>query len=158
MTIPKTRCAWAISDPCYLRYHDEEWGRPVFDDHTLFEFLILEGMQAGLSWLTILKKRENFRKAFDNFNAKKIAKYGSEKKAILLQDPGIIRNRLKIDAAIQNAQALLALQKEGSFADFLWDFVQGKPIKNHWRTAKEVPAKTEISDQMSKALKQQNPN
>ncbi len=147
------RCQWVGDDPLYLKYHDEEWGTPVHDDRKLFEMLILEGAQAGLSWITILRKRENYLKAFDNFDAKKVAKYDSKKTAQLLQNEGIIRNRLKINAAIENAKLFLEVQKEfGSFDKYIWQFVGGKPIKNNWKTIKEVPAKTNESDAMSKDL------
>jgi DNA-3-methyladenine glycosylase I len=147
------RCAWA-SDGLSLRYHDDEWGVPLHDDRRLFEFLILEGAQAGLSWKTILQKRENFRAAFDNFDARKIARYDKRKVRELLANPGIIRNRLKIAAAIQNAKAFLAVQKEfGSFDAYIWQFVGGKPKKNPWRSMKQVPARTPESDAMSKDLK-----
>jgi DNA-3-methyladenine glycosylase I len=136
-----------------IDYHDCEWGVPVHDDRLLFEFLILEGAQAGLSWSTILNKRKNFRRAFDNFDAKKIAKYDSRKIKKLLSDPGIIRNRLKIQSAIQNARAFLAVKAEfGAFDAYLWRFVSGKPIRNSWRTMKQVPARTAESDAMSKDL------
>ncbi|HVY54065.1 MAG TPA: DNA-3-methyladenine glycosylase I [Gammaproteobacteria bacterium] len=150
----KTRCKWVTDDPIYIAYHDKEWGVPVKDDRLLFEFLILEGAQAGLSWITILKRRDNYRKAFDKFDAKKIARYDQAKCHKLLQDPGIIRNRLKIQAAVLNAQAYLAVKKEfGSFSDYLWQFVDGKPIINRWKSHSQVPAKTDISDKMSKDLK-----
>lgn len=150
----KTRCAWCGSDPLYTKYHDEEWGVPVHDDRKLFEMLILEGAQAGLSWITILRKRENYRKAFNNFDAKKIVKYDSEKVNVLLQNEGIVRNRLKIAATIQNAKCFLAVQKEfGSFDKYIWKFVGGKPINNEWKFLKEIPAKTAESDTMSKDLK-----
>jgi DNA-3-methyladenine glycosylase I len=149
-----TRCGWSVSDPLYIRYHDEEWGVPVHDDRKLFEMLILEGAQAGLSWITILKKRENYRKAFDRFNAKKIAGYDARKKRELLSNVGIVRNRLKIDATISNAQAFLAVQKEfGSFDAYIWQFVGGKPKLNRWKSLKEIPPKTPESDAMSKDLK-----
>jgi DNA-3-methyladenine glycosylase I len=149
-----TRCGWSVSDPLYIRYHDEEWGVPVHDDRKLFEMLILEGAQAGLSWITILKKRENYRKAFDRFNAKKIAGYDARKKRELLLNVGIVRNRLKIDATISNAQAFLAVQKEfGSFDAYIWQFVGGKPKVNRWKSLKEIPPKTPESDAMSKDLK-----
>jgi DNA-3-methyladenine glycosylase I len=152
--IKQKRCAWVNDDPLYIAYHDKEWGRPIHDEKLLFEFLILEGMQAGLSWITILKKRENYRKAFDNFNAKKIAKYDEKKIAALLENPGIIRNKLKVNSIINNAKALLKLQKEsGSFADYIWSFVDGKPIKNHWKSLKQIPTANVISDKMSKDLK-----
>jgi DNA-3-methyladenine glycosylase I len=148
------RCGWSLSDPLYIRYHDEEWGIPVHDDQHLFEMLILEGAQAGLSWITILKKRENYRKAFDRFNAKKIAGYDARKKRELLSNAGIVRNRLKIDATISNARAFLAVQKEfGSFDAYIWQFVGGKPKINRWRSLKEIPPMTPESDAMSKDLK-----
>lgn len=150
----KQRCEWCGSEPLYVEYHDQEWGVPVHDDRKLFEMLILEGAQAGLNWLTILKKRENYRKAFDNFDAKKIAKYDKGKVAKLLADAGIVRNRLKIAATIQNAHAFLEIQKEfGSFERYLWQFVSGKPKINHWKNLKEIPPKTAESDAMSKDLK-----
>jgi DNA-3-methyladenine glycosylase I len=139
--------------PPNIEYHDREWGVPVHDERLLFEFLILEGAQAGLSWSTILNKRENFRRAFDDFNARKIAKYDSKKIDSLLADPGIIRNRLKIHAAVQNARMFLAVKEEfGSFDSYIWQFVNGKPIRNSWRTPKRVPAKTAESNAMSKDL------
>jgi len=148
------RCGWAKSD-LMIRYHDEEWGTPVHDDRRLFEFLILEGAQAGLSWETILKKRENYRAAFDNFNASVVARYGQRRIRQLLADPGIVRNRLKINPAVQNARTLLAVQKEfGSFDAYVWRFVGGKPRVNAWRSLKQVPAHTPESDAMSKDLKQ----
>ncbi len=148
------RCAWAGSDPLYQKYHDEEWGVPVHDDRKLFEMLILEGAQAGLSWITILRKRENYRKAFSNFDAKKIARYDSAKIDELLQNKGIIRNRLKINAAITNAKLFLEVQKEfGSFDKYIWQFVGYGQIKNSWKSIKENPAKTDQSDAMSKDLK-----
>jgi DNA-3-methyladenine glycosylase I len=137
-----------------MAYHDEEWGVPVHDDRVLFEFLILEGVQAGLSWQTVLKKRENYRKAFSRFNPKLIAKYDGKKVQALLQNPGIIRNRLKVEAAIQNAKAFLEVQKEfGSFDAYIWQFVGGKPKKNRWRRLKDLPAKTAEAEAMSKDLK-----
>jgi len=146
------RCAWAGNE-LSIRYHDEEWGVPVHDDRTLFEFLILEGAQAGLSWNTVLQKREHYRQVFDNFDAKKVARYDARKVRQLLADPGIIRNRLKIAAAIQNAKTFLAVQKEfGSFDTYLWQFVGGKPKQNSRRSPKEVPARTPESDAMSKDL------
>jgi len=149
-----TRCDWAGEDPLYQKYHDEEWGIPVYDDATLFEFLILETFQAGLSWITILRKRENFRAAFDQFDYHKIAKYNTEKEIELLQDKGIIRNKLKIRAAITNAQAFLIIQEEfGSFSKYMWAFVDGKPIQNNFKTMSELPANTPISDTISKDLK-----
>lgn len=148
------RCAWCGDDPLYVEYHDKEWGTPVYDDDTLFEFLILETFQAGLSWITVLRKRENFRRAFDHFNYKKIAKYGEDKVAELLSDPGIIRNKLKVRATISNAQAFMKVQEEfGSFSDYIWGFTAGKPITNSYKSLKEVPANTPLSDTISKDLK-----
>ncbi|WP_299178942.1 DNA-3-methyladenine glycosylase I [uncultured Chryseobacterium sp.] len=150
----KTRCGWCEKDDLYRKYHDEEWGKPVYDDDTLFEFLILESFQAGLSWYTILSKRENFKKAFDHFDYKKIATYTDEKVEELMQDSGIIRNRLKILATITNAQKFQEIQKEfGSFSKYIWGFVGGKPIDNQRKTLKEIPATTEISDALAKDLK-----
>lgn len=148
----KKRCFWVSDDLLYIDYHDNEWGVPIYDDHCLFEFLILEGMQAGLSWLTVLRKRENFRNAFDQFNPEKIARYNQTKINQLLNNEGIIRKKLKINAAITNAQIFLEIGK-GGFSQYMWQFVDGKPIKNHWKSPKEVPAKTETSDAMSKDLK-----
>jgi len=149
-----TRCTWAGTDPLYVAYHDTEWGVPVHDDQRLFEFLILEGAQAGLSWITILRKRENYRRAFDNFNAEKVARYTPKKIQQLLQDPGIVRNRLKVQAAITNARAFLDVQEAfGSFDAYSWRFVDGKPIRNRWKSHKEVPAQTPESDAFSKDLK-----
>ncbi len=151
----KHRCAWAGSDPLYNLYHDTEWGIPVHDDRKLFEMLILEGAQAGLSWITILRKRENYRKAFDNFDAKKIAKYDKRKVNELLKNAGIVRNRLKITAAIVNAKLFLDVQKEfGSFDKYIWQFVGGKPIVNKRASIKDIPASTTESDTMSKDLKE----
>ena len=150
----KTRCAWPGADKLMLAYHDEEWGTPLHDDRLLFEFLILEGAQAGLSWRTILNKRDNYRRAFDRFDAKKIARYDARKKKQLLADSGIVRNRLKIDASIDNAKAFLKAQEEfGSFDAYIWRFVEGKPIRNEFRALKEIPASTKESDAMSKDLK-----
>lgn len=150
----KKRCFWVSDDPLYIEYHDNEWGVPVYDDDKLFEFLILETFQAGLSWITILKKRENFRKAFDNFDYKKIAKYSEDKYEELLQDAGIIRNKLKIKATITNAQLFMKVQEEfGSFSKYIWDFTNGKPIINKFEKREEVPATTELSDAISKDLK-----
>jgi len=147
-----SRCPWPTDD-LMIRYHDKEWGVPVHDDRLLFEYLILEGAQAGLSWNTVLKKRENYRAAFDNFDAEKIARYGDKKVAALLADPGIIRNRLKIAATIQNAKMFLKVREEfGSFDAYLWRFVDGKPIVNRRTSMQEVPAWTEVSDTMSKDL------
>jgi DNA-3-methyladenine glycosylase I len=148
------RCGWSISDPLYIKYHDEEWGVPVHDDRKLFEMLILEGAQAGLSWITILKKRENYYKAFDQFDARKIAGYDARKKRALLSNAGIVRNRLKIDATISNARAFLAIQKEfGSFDSYIWQFVGGKPRTKQRASPKDIPPKTSESDAMSKDLK-----
>ena len=148
----RIRCAWARNERS-IRYHDEEWGVPVHDDRLLFEFLILEGAQAGLSWDTILKKREHYREVFDHFDARKIAAYDEKKRTALLNDPGIVRNRLKIAAAIQNAKAFLAVQEEfGSFDAYIWKFVGGKPKINHRKSLSEIPARTPESDAMSKAL------
>ena len=148
------RCGWCEKDDLYRNYHDIEWGKPVYDDKTLFEFLVLESFQAGLSWYTILKKRENFKSAFDDFNYKKIANYSEEKVEELMHDAGIIRNRLKILATINNAKRFQEVQKEfGTFSKYIWTFVDGKPIINHPKTLKEVPATTEISDALAKDLK-----
>ncbi|MDC8002768.1 DNA-3-methyladenine glycosylase I [Aureisphaera galaxeae] len=150
----KNRCAWCGDDPLYVAYHDEEWGVPVKDDDTLFEFLILETFQAGLSWITVLRKRENFRKAFDHFDYKKIATYDQEKIDSLLQDPGIIRNKLKVNATVTNAQAFMQVQEEfGSFSEYIWGFTNGKPIKNTFKEMKDIPANTPLSDTISKDLK-----
>lgn len=150
----KIRCAWANGSELYMKYHDEEWGIPCHDDATLFEMLILEGQQAGLSWITILNKRENFRSAFDGFDPGKMALYDEDKVARLMQDKGIIRNRLKIEAAAANAKAYLKLREEfGSLDNYLWDWVDGKPVRNNWKELSEVPAKTELSDKISKDLK-----
>ncbi|MDT0558598.1 DNA-3-methyladenine glycosylase I [Ichthyenterobacterium sp. W332] len=150
----KHRCGWCIGDTLYETYHDKEWGVPVYDDNTLFEFLILETFQAGLSWITVLRKRENFRKAFDNFDYKKIATYNEIKIESLLQDAGIIRNKLKIRATISNALAFIDIQKEfGSFSDYIWKFTEGKPIKNAFKNYKDAPANTPLSDMISKDLK-----
>lgn len=150
----KKRCDWVGADPLYIAYHDSEWGVPVYDDATLFEFLILETFQAGLSWITVLRKRENFRKAFDNFDYKKVALYDDKKQVSLLQDAGIIRNKLKIKATISNAIAFMAIQKEfGSFSDYIWGFVNHKPIQNKWKSMKEIPANTPLSELISKDLK-----
>ncbi|WP_379161586.1 DNA-3-methyladenine glycosylase I [Paenibacillus sp. sgz5001063] len=149
-----TRCAWVNEDPLYIAYHDEEWGKPLYDDRKLFELLMLEGMQAGLSWYTVLKKREHFRKVFDAFDPHKIARYDEAKVEALMQDTGIIRNRLKINAVIQNAAVFQQIcQEEGGFAEYLWTFTGGKPVVNGWQTRSEVPATSPQSDQMSKALK-----
>ena len=150
----KKRCQWAGTDPDYIDYHDTEWGVPVHDDRTLFEFLVLEGAQAGLSWLTILKKRDNYRKAFDNFSPEIIARYNRQQIARLLANPGIIRNRLKINAAIKNAGAFLTVAEAfGSFDDYLWRFVDGSPVTNAWKEEKEIPAQTDTSQKLSRDLK-----
>lgn len=150
----KVRCGWCKKDPLYMAYHDTEWGVPVFADDKLFEFLILETFQAGLSWITILRKRENFRKAFDGFDYKKIANYSETKYEELLHDAGIIRNRLKIKATISNAVSFMEVQQEfGSFSNYIWSFINGKPIRNKWATLSELPATTELSDIISKDLK-----
>ena len=150
----KTRCAWCEKDDLYRKYHDEEWGTPVYDDPTLFEFLILETFQAGLSWYTILAKRENFRKAFDNFDYKKIADYQEDKIQELLLNPGIIRNKLKVRSAVSNAIAFMKVQEEfGSFSKYIWGFVDGKPIDNNLQSLKDIPASTPLSDTISKDLK-----
>ena len=151
-----TRCEWGDSDPLYVDYHDREWGVPVHDDRALFEFLILEGAQAGLSWITILRKRENYRRAFDNFVPQIIARYDERKVAELLADPGIVRNRLKIAAAIQNARSTLAVQETfGSLDAYLWQFVHGEPRQNAWKTLAEIPASTAEAEMMSKDLLRQ---
>ena len=148
------RCDWCGELDIYVRYHDEEWGVPVHDDRTLFEFLVLEGAQAGLSWLTILRKREAYRSAFENFVPEKVARYGDREIERLLGDAGIVRNRLKIRSAITNAQRFLEVQSEfGSFDSYIWGFVDGKTITNKWKTLAEIPARTELSDRISKDLK-----
>lgn len=148
------RCSWCLKDPLYIRYHDEEWGVPVHDDRTLFEFLMLEGAQAGLSWFTILKRREGYRKAFADFDAQKVARFTQKQHQKLLLDTGIIRNRAKVEAATINAQKFLQVQEEfGSFADYSWRFVNGKPIVNRRKELKEIPATTNESDAFSKDLK-----
>lgn len=150
----KTRCSWAGNLPIYIDYHDNEWGRPLHDDNRLYEMLILEGMQAGLSWITVLNKRESFRQAFDGFIPDKVALYDETKIQELLQNEGIIRNRLKLNAAVTNAKAFLEVQKTyGSFDQFIWAYVDHAPIQNHWEKMEEMPATTEISDQISKDLK-----
>jgi len=150
----KKRCAWVTDDPAYIHYHDTEWGIPIYDDRLLFEFLILEGAQAGLNWLTILKRRENYRLCFDHFDAEKIARYDEHKYQRLLENPGIIRNRLKIQSTITNAQAYLDIKKEyASFSDYIWQFVDGKPIHNHWKKHSDISKTTAQSDALSKNLK-----
>jgi DNA-3-methyladenine glycosylase I len=150
----RARCAWARSDPLYIRYHDREWGVPVRDDRRLFEFLILEGAQAGLSWITILRKRAAYRAAFARFEARAVAAFGARDVRRLLADEGIVRNRLKIEAAIANARAVLAVQQETrSFARFMWSFTDGRPIVNRWKQMGDVPAETDVSRAMSKELR-----
>ncbi|MFH2035991.1 MAG: DNA-3-methyladenine glycosylase I [Candidatus Zixiibacteriota bacterium] len=150
----KERCGWAGSDPLYVAYHDEEWGVPVFDDQKLFEFLILEGAQAGLSWSTILNKREGYRKAFADFDPVKVARFTPAKIEKLLLNPSIVRNRLKVESAVSNAKAFLKVQKEfGSFSKYIWSFVDGQPIQNSFKTMKEIPPKTELAEKISKDLK-----
>ena len=153
----KTRCAWVPSiekNPEYVAYHDQEWGVPIYDEQKLFSFLILEGAQAGLNWATILKKRKSYNEAFDHFDAQKIVHYDDKKKNSLLQNAGIVRNRLKIEATIHNAKGFLKLQEEqGSFGQYLWSFVEGKPLQNSWQDISQVPVSTKQSDEMSKALK-----
>ncbi len=151
----RTRCPWAGNDPLYIDYHDTEWGRPLHDDRRLFEFLILEGAQAGLSWITILKKRENYRVAFEGFDPEKVACYDAARIGKLLVNAGIIRNRLKIIAAIENARAFIKVQHEfGSFDAYVWQFVDGTPVRNQWQSLQQVPAQTTTSQLMSKELKQ----
>lgn len=148
------RCHWVSDDPLYLRYHDEEWGVPVYDDRKLFEFLVLESAQAGLSWITVLRKRENYRKAFAGFDFNKVAKFNEKKVHALLQDAGIIRNEMKIRAAINNAQRFLEIRKEfGTFSKYMWGWVDGKPVVNKWKKGAKIPATTEVSDAFAKDLK-----
>lgn len=148
------RCSWAGTDPTYVRYHDEEWGVPVYDDRQLFEFLLLEGAQAGLSWITILRKREAYRKAFADFDPERVARFNDKKLASLLNDAGIVRNRLKIASAVKNARAFLQVQEEhGTFSDYQWAFVGGKPLQNRRESLKQIPARTPESDAFSKDLK-----
>jgi DNA-3-methyladenine glycosylase I len=149
----KTRCAWAGDDPLYVRYHDREWGVPLHEDRRLFEFLVLEGAQAGLSWITILKKRENYRRAFEGFDPAKVAAFGDDKIAALLADPGIVRNRLKVTAAVRNARAFLDIQQEfGSFDAYLWRIVGGRPKQNRWKALTQIPAATRESRALSSDL------
>lgn len=153
------RCPWAETDPDYVRYHDEEWGLPLRDDRALFELLILEGAQAGLSWITILKRRAGYRRAFEGFDPEWIARYGPSDETRLLSDPGIVRNRLKVSSAIRNARAFLALRDEkGSFSDYLWNFTDGRPVVNQWKSMAEVPARTDLSDRISSDLKRRGFN
>ena len=148
------RCGWCGSDPLYVNYHDEEWGVPVTDDMTLFEFLLLEGAQAGLAWITVLRKRDGYRRLFADFQPEKIARYSDARLEKLLKDPAIIRNRLKVFGARTNARAFLQVQEEfGSFSDYIWGFVDGRPIQNHWRSLEDVPATSPISDKLSKDMK-----
>jgi DNA-3-methyladenine glycosylase I len=152
---PVTRCAWPGSDPLYLDYHDREWGVPVHDDRLLFEFLTLEGAQAGLSWITILRKRPAYRAAFAGFDPATVARFDGAKVAELLANPGIVRNRLKVESAVTNARAFLAVQEEfGSFDGYQWRFVDGRPIRNAWKSIREIPASTPVSDALSRDLKQ----
>lgn len=154
-SVDRHRCEWCASHPLYIAYHDREWGVPEHDDERLFEKIILDGAQAGLSWLTILKKREGYRRAFDGFDARKIARYSDKEIARLLEDPGIVRNRLKVNAAVNNARAYLNLKEEvGSFDQYLWGFVEGRTIQNHWTSLQELPTRTTESDAMSKDLRQ----
>ncbi|MCL2186566.1 MAG: DNA-3-methyladenine glycosylase I [Treponema sp.] len=149
-----TRCSWCTGSDLYMDYHDNEWGKPVFNDQKHFEFLVLESAQAGLSWITILKKRENYRKAYDSFDPKKVARYTDAKKAKLMANEGIVRNRLKIEASITNAKEFLKIQKEfGSFSDYIWGFTKGKPVIGKWKDIKEIPPRTELSDEISLDLK-----
>lgn len=148
-----TRCEWCGTDPLYVKYHDEVWGKPTYDSQDLFAKLILDGAQAGLSWITILRKRDNYYKAFDNFNAEKMARYDDAKIQELLQNEGIVRNKLKINAAITNAQAYLNIEQQEGFSNYLWNFVNGEPIINEWQHHSEAPAKTELSETISKDLK-----
>jgi DNA-3-methyladenine glycosylase I len=155
----KSRCEWCESDPLYIAYHDEEWGIPVHDDRHLFEMLLLEGAQAGLNWLTILKKRENYRKAFHAFDPEKIAKYSQRDIQRLLNDPGIVRNRLKIESTIKNARGVLdIIQEFGSFSSFLWRYVNNRPRQNAWKSLRDLPARTEQSDMVSNDLKKRGFN
>ena len=148
------RCEWCNSGELYMEYHDKEWGVPVFDDNKHFEFLVLESAQAGLSWITILKKRENYRWAYDGFDVEKVALYDEEKKTALLANAGIVRNRLKIEASINNAKRFIEIQKElGSFSDYIWSFTKGKQIKGKWETLQKIPARTELSDRIAADLK-----
>lgn len=152
--VTKKRCEWVTHDQIYQDYHDEEWGIPSYDDQHLFEMLILEGAQAGLSWLTVLKKREGYKRAFDNFDAKKISRYKQPRIDKLLQNPEIIRNKLKVNAAVINARAFLEIKKEfNSFSEYIWQFIGGKPVINKWKKLSDIPVKTDVSDAMSKDLK-----
>ncbi len=151
----KTRCTWCEKDPLYIAYHDKEWGVPVRDDRKLFEFLVLEGAQAGLSWITILRKREGYRNAFAAFDPEKVARFTAKRVEKLLQDPNIVRNRLKVESCVTNARAFLETQDEfGSFSDYIWRFTDGRPIVNRFKTIRDVPPRTEVSDAISKDMKQ----
>ncbi len=155
----KVRCGWAGQDPTYVAYHDGEWGVPVYDDQRLFEFLVLEGAQAGLSWITILRKRDAYRKAFANFDPEKVARFDAKKVEALMQDAGIVRNRLKIESAVKNARAFLKLKEElGSFSAYQWAFVEGKPLQNRYPSMKQIPARSPISDAFSTDLKKRGFN
>ncbi len=150
----KKRCAWSGTDPIYIKYHDKEWGVPIYNDRKLFEFITLEGAQAGLSWITILKRRSGYKNAFENFDVEKVARFGKRKINSLLENTGIIRNKLKVNSTVTNAQAFIKIQEEfGSFSKYQWSFVNGKPIQNKFKTMNDIPAKTEISDAFSKDLK-----
>ncbi len=150
----RRRCAWAGSDPVYIAYHDDEWGVPIADDQRLFEKICLEGFQAGLSWLTILRKREGYRRAFDGVDPTRVARFDARRRARLLRDPGIVRNRGKVESAVSNAKAFLAVQQEfGSFDAYLWAFVDGRPVQNRWRRLRDVPASTPVSEAFSRDLK-----
>ncbi|MBT6042468.1 MAG: DNA-3-methyladenine glycosylase I [Gammaproteobacteria bacterium] len=154
MAVSLSRCAWAGDDPLYQKYHDKEWGVPLHSDKKLFEFLILEGMQAGLSWITILKKRQAFREAFDGFDFNKVAKYQDRKIEQLLDNPGIIRNKLKVNAAVTNAQAFIRIRKEfGTFNKYIWQFVDHQPLQNSWKNLQEMPAKTPLAETITRDLK-----
>ena len=149
----KTRCTWPGQDPLYVAYHDQEWGVPVYDDRDLFEKLILDGFQAGLSWITILRKRDRFTQVFDNFDPEKIVKYTPEKIEALMQDTGIVRNRLKIEGTVKNARGYLAIQEETGFSNYLWGFLDGEPVQNNFTSFREIPAQTDLSKKISKDLK-----
>ncbi len=153
------RCQWCQGDELYMRYHDEEWGVPLHEDRKLFEFIVLEGAQAGLSWITVLRKRQEYKQAFDNFDFNEVAGYGESKIKNLLNNPGIIRNELKIRSAVRNAKAFIEIRKEfGAFNNYIWRFVDGEPIQNHWKKLSQLPAKTPLSDKISKDLKQRGFN
>ena len=155
----ETRCAWAGSDPLYQRYHDTEWGVPLHGDRKLFEFLVLEGAQAGLSWITVLRKRAAYRRAFDGFDYRKVAEYGEDRIRELMDDAGIIRNRLKIESAVRNARAFLRVREEfGTFDRYIWGFVDGRPLQNRWKSMKELPAQTPLAETISKDLKKRGFN